>query len=221
MKLLTNSYWIIIVSLCLASCNSGKETDFEEGQLKKIPTTTTFDKTKPLPFEKAMITYHFEGSMGGTQVLYFKDYGKTFRFEIHSHNRDIKRDANLIEIHTAQKAVTYDVDEEEGYILSERSRHTLEVCFMDEILQKGVDQTLLAYNYKKVEGIKLGKYDCTVYHNTAEGKDFISFKNLMLMSKHQIDKFSYTLKVTEIDLNALLSDTLFTVPKNITLHSTN
>src|SRR3954468_20841293 len=78
-------YIVAVVSLFLAAACGNENSAQKEKQpgenTEAGQTDYKFNKDKPYPYETGVIEYKYTGGLEGTQVVYFKDNGRTLSVE--------------------------------------------------------------------------------------------------------------------------------------------
>lgn len=181
-----------------------------------------FDAQKPYPYETGELDYQYTGDFEGTEKVYFKDYGRTYRVEENYINKaaPTPEKVSLIFIKTPANFTYINNNTRKGYTVTTKDTggYEFQGNLLHDFVSYGIDSTMRKNGYKKAGNENIAGKECQTY-TSGDGKSKFCFwnginvKTNMKLGEH----FNYTLEATNIDKDASVGDDLFSPPAGIAI----
>jgi hypothetical protein len=214
-------YILALLSLfILAACGKKKAEKKAEAVEKKEQEdgVYTFNKEKPYPYETGIIEYKYTGGLEGSQIIYFKDYGRVLSVEENYVNKTapVAARTHQLFINTPDKYYFINLETKLGYVAQRNDSAVKEqVNLLGDITSIGIDSTMNKNGYTPSGTTDIAGKKCRVYKSATGESEFCFWEGMNIRTQMSLGpNVKYKLEAVKINENAKVPEDKFTPPSD-------
>jgi hypothetical protein len=216
-------YIAVFLALGIAvACGKKKQEQKDnktESRNRQDEPEYVFDKEKPYPYETGVIEYKYTGGLEGTQMIYFKDYGRILSVEEDYVNTSspVPSHTHQLFINTPDKYYFANLIDKRGYVVQRNDTATPgQVNLLGDITTIGIDSTMRKNGYKPSGTTDIAGKKCRVYRSASGESEFCFWEGLNIRTQMELGaNVKYKLEAVKINENEKAPEEKFSPPSDV------